>query len=451
VHDQQTGQITPVSVDSSGNEGNSVSRTPSISADGRFVAFESHASNLVPGDTNDGPDVFVHDRQTGQTTRVSVDSSGTQANARNFFNPSISADGRFVVFSSDADNLVLDDTNDRPDVFVHDRQTGQTTRVSVDSSGNEANGHSGNVSSISADGRFVAFSSSARNLVPGIMNIGSNIFVHDRQTGQTTRVSVDSMGNEFDASCSDPSISADGRFVAFYSFDANDREDIFVHDRQTGQTTRVPMNGFSISPSISADGRFVAFESRDQVWVHDQQTGQIMPVSEGRTPSISADGRFVAFVSYANNLVPGDTNDEQDVFVHDRQTGQTTRVSVDSSGNQANAFNFDPSISADGRFVAFVSSANNLVPEDSNEATDIFVRDLRPTSRVCNCQSPNAILGGPADDVLLGTPGDDWHIYFAAGYRASRLYLGAGPDRRNNGLCDVSPPAEVAVVAREGF
>ena len=176
---------TRVSVDSAGVEGNNGSWVPSISGDGRFVAFESYASNLVPGDTNLTVDVFVHDRQTGQTTRVSVDSAGVEGNGWSWPS-SISGDGRFVAFESGASNLVPGDTNLTGDVFVHDRQTGQTTRVSVDSAGVEGNSVS-QTHSISGDGRFVAFESAAYNLVPGDTNGRYDVFVHDRLGISLTR------------------------------------------------------------------------------------------------------------------------------------------------------------------------------------------------------------------------------------------------------------------------
>jgi len=238
------GQTTErVSVDSGGLQGNSWSSTPSISSDGRFVAFRSVASNLVSGDTNSTWDIFVHDRQTSQTTRVSVDSGGLQGNGRSQ-STSISSDGRFVAFHSRASNLVPGDTNGTYDIFVHNRQTGQTTRVSVDSGGLQGNSLS-EMSSISSDGRFVAFESYASNLVPGDTNGEADIFVHDRQTGQTTRVSVDSGGLQGNNHSDGPmSISSDGRFVAFQSEatnlvpgDTNGRTDIFVHDRQPNTPT----------------------------------------------------------------------------------------------------------------------------------------------------------------------------------------------------------------------
>ena len=403
---------TRVSVDSAGgqaNDGSCQTYGSSISGDGRYVAFESHADNLVPGDTNGWQDIFVHDRNTGQTTRVSVSSTGGQGDDDSW-QPSISADGRYVTFLSWADNLVGDDTNNWGDIFVHDRITGQTTRVSVSSTGAEADSYS-NGTSISADGRYVTFDSCACNLVPGDTNGVADIFVHDRITGQTTRVSVSSTGTEANEASYDPSISADGRYVAFTSLaenlvgdDTNYWEDIFVHDRITGQTIRVSVdsagaqvNGDSYDPTISADGRYVAFISladnlvpgdtnyMDDIFVHDRDTGQTTRVSvdsagtqandHSCNPTISADGRYVAFCNWGDNLVGGDTHNSQDIFVHDRITGQTTRVSVDSAGVQANSHTQSPSISADGRYVAFDSWADNLVPDDTNDQWDVFVRD----------------------------------------------------------------------------
>ena len=230
------GVTTQVSVAMGEWEANNYSKEPSISADGRYVAFDSGATNLVPGDTNRTSDVFVHDRLTGKTTRVSVATGGRQANGGSW-EPSISADGRYVAFSSGADNLVPGDTNWTSDVFVHDRLTGKTTRVSVATGGRQADGPS-NQPSISADGRYVAFSSGADHLVPGDPDRWDDIFVHDRLTGKTTRVSVAIGGWEGNGDSERPSISADGRYVAFQSGadhlvpgDTNDHCDVFVHDR----------------------------------------------------------------------------------------------------------------------------------------------------------------------------------------------------------------------------
>ena len=400
--------ISRVSVDSTGAEGDFGSFNPSASSDGRYVAFDSDATNLVAGDTNGRLDVFVHDRQTGATARVSVDSNGVRGDNDSFV-PSISSDGRYVAFGSRATSLVSGDTNAMRDIFVHDRQAGSTTRVSVDSSG--AQGDNGSfLASISSDGRYVAFQSDATNLVAGDTNTQTDIFVRDRQTGATTRVSVDSNGTQGNVSSIAPSISADGWYVAFESAannlvtgDTNSLSDIFVHDRQTGSTTRVSVDSSgaqgitgSEAPSISADGRYVAFYSTAtnlvsgdtnitwDVFVHDRQTGTTTRVSVDSTgaesdgwsgdPSISADGRYVAFGSEATNLVAGDTNALADIFIHDRQTGATTRVNVDSSGVQSaiDSSRF-PSISADGSYVSFESDAANLVIGDMNFDADIFL------------------------------------------------------------------------------
>src|SRR4028118_922941 len=293
--------ITRVSVDSANNQANGGSIDPSISPDGRFVAFESRAFKLVPGDTNNTFNIFVRDTLTNTTTRVSVDSAGNQADD-NSSRPSISTDGRFVAFNSLASNLVPEDTNDTYDIFVRDTLTNTTTGVSVDSADNQGNNISGSLF-ISANGRFVMFESLASNLVPGDTN-GTDIFVRDTLTNTTICLSVDSAGTE-------------GPFSHSY-------------------------------------------------------------------PSISPDGRFAAFASFASKLAPGDTNDAYDIFVRDTLTNTTTRVSVDSAGNQALSHSSYPSISANGRFVAFESIASNLVPGDTNDAYDIFVRDTltNTTTRV---------------------------------------------------------------------
>jgi Ca2+-binding RTX toxin-like protein len=426
--------ISIVSVDSAGNLGNSFSYNPSISADGRFVAFLSNASNIVPGDTNRQTDIFVRDTLTNTTTGVSVDSAGNLGNLQSL-GPSISADGRFVAFYSYSSNIVPGDTNDTYDIFVRDTLTNTTTRVSVDSAGNQGNIGS-NSPSISADGRFVAFYSSASNIVPGDTNRTEDIFVRDTLTNTTTRAvdraSDQAFGNSF---FNPPSISADGRFVAFDSGgsnivpgDTNNTGDIFVRDTLTNTTTRVSVdsagnqaNDASNSPSISADGRFVAFDSSasnivpgdtnntEDIFVRDTLTNTTTGVSVdsagnlgnsySNNPSISADGRFVAFQSGASNIVPGDTNNTGDIFVRDTLTNTTTRVSVDSAGNQGNFGSGGPSISADGRFVAFLSNAFNLVPGDTNNTFDIFVAD--------NSSTPNVINGTPGNDNQTGTSGND--------------------------------------------
>src|SRR5216117_3702789 len=278
VHDRQTGTTERVSVASDGTESNAASLGSALSADGRFVAFQSDATDLVASDTNGVTDVFVRDRQTGTTERVSVAPDGAQANNASSY-PALSADGRFVAFQSDATNLVAGDTNGATDVFVHDRQTGTTELVSVASGGGtRGNGNSGGFfafPALSADGRLVAFQSDATNLVAGDTNGATDLFVHDRQTGTTERVSVASGGRQGNGFSAGPVLSADGRFVAFHGTatnlvggDTNGATDVFVHDRQTGTTERVSVasggtqgNASSVGPVLSADGLLVAFHS----------------------------------------------------------------------------------------------------------------------------------------------------------------------------------------------
>jgi len=387
VHDQQTGTTTRVSVGPGGLEGNGYSSGRAISAEGRWVAFISDASNLVAGDANATRDVFVHDRQTATTTRVSLGPAGVQANAYSE-HPLISADGRWVTFYSAASNLVADDANGAVDVFVHDRQTGTTTRASVGTGGLEGNGSSVN-GTISDDGRWVAFESVASNFVGGDTNGDFDVFVHDRQSGTTTRVSVDSAGAGGNDGSRGTALSADGRWVAFCSYatnlvtgDSNGRQDAFVHDRQTAATTRV-----SVGP------------------------GGVQGNGDSCSSTISADGRWVAFSSVAANLVAGDTNGRYDAFVHDRHTGTTTRVSVGSTAGEGDNSSGSPAISGDGRWVAFDSYASNLVVGDTNSYLDVFVRDR--IDPACSATlSPTAATASAAatTDVVQVTapPGCAW-------------------------------------------
>jgi len=366
-----------ISVASDGALGNKMSYNAAISADGRYVAFWSAASNLVLDDTNDTGDIFVRDRQTGTTERVSVASDGTQGNANcgptikiiniddNFAVgsfPVISADGRYVAFMSYASNLVPGDTNQVRDVFLRDRQTGTTERVSVAGDGTQGNDSSGGPA-ISADGRYVAFNSAASNLVPDDTNEHVDVFVHDRQTGAIERVSVACDGVQGNLNSMASAISADGRYVAFNSTASN---------LVPGDT----------NDWVGEGGGHYGWD----VFVHDRQTGvteRVSIASDGTQGdgyswwnlAISADGRFVAFMSAATNMVPGDTNGVTDIFVRDRQTGVTERVSVASDGTQGNSGSQYPAISADGRYVVFVGPASNLVPGDTNRGYDVFIRD----------------------------------------------------------------------------
>jgi Tol biopolymer transport system component len=408
-----------VNVDSSGAEANGASDYPrclTTSADGRIVAFTSAASNLVAGDGNGAADVFVRDRTGGITERVSVDSFGVEGDLESGRGGglALSADGQLVAFSSDASNLVAGDTNGMTDVFVHDRATGITERVSVDSAGMQADATSFSLA-MTPDGLLVAFQSVATNLVMGDTNGVGDIFVHDRVSGVTERVSLRSSGAEANDYSFAPAISADGRYVAFSSNatnlvpnDLNVAIDVFLHDRVTGSTKRMSVasggaqgnkqSGYFRGPAITADGQLVAFESdatnlvmsdtngATDIFVHDVVTGATERVSidsagfQGKDNSvaaaISADGRILAIQSFAANLIPSDTNGVSDIFLHDRASGLTERVSVDSSGGQANSGCSSPAISADGHVIAFLSGASNLVAGDGNGVTDDFLHEL---------------------------------------------------------------------------
>ena len=374
VRDLQTGVTERVSVRSDGAQGAQVSYAPSISDDGRYVAFASRAANLVSGDTNQWDDVFVHDRQTGVTERVSINSAGVQGNGLSFA-PVISGTGRYVAFTSNATNLVPGDTNGVADIFVRDRQTGATERVSVGVGSTQPNAASGHAS-ISSDGRYVAFSSDASNLVSNDTNGTTDIFVRDRQARSTARVNVTSNGGQTSGLLGNPSISADGRFVAFSSDastlvtnDTNNAADVFVHDTLTGQTMLASISTGGLVGNLSSSGG-----------------------------SLSADGHYLALDSTATNLVSGDLNGAVDVFVRDRQASTLSvasknKVSSTAAGSldllydyyDAQCYVGTPSISADGRYVAFVSTAPDLVAGEPNNKTAepyVFVRDRQSATTV---------------------------------------------------------------------
>jgi Tol biopolymer transport system component len=393
----------------------------SLSADGRFVAFSSGASALVPRDHNGHVDVFVRDLRRRRTTRVSVSSTGAEGDGASFY-PSISADGRFVAFRSFARNLVPHDRNRVEDVFVRDRLTNVTRRVSVDTSGREANGPSVS-SSINGDGSVVVFSSDASNLVGNDRNGVMDVFVRDRRRRRTIRVSVGWHG-EADGRSEGSGVSRDGRNVVFRSLatnlaraDTNRFPDVFVRNWVAGTTSRVDLssagaeaNHETYRGSLSGDGRRVAFRSEasnlvphdrngaQDVFVYDRPTKTMRRISvstrgvEAYAPPsrrtarghrfmtrafLSQTGRFAAFGSFAANLVRADTNRAEDVFVRDLELRRTVRVSVGPGGTQSDGGSTVMGISADGSVVLFVSSADNLVRGDTNGLLDAFVRVRR--------------------------------------------------------------------------
>ncbi len=389
------------------SNGNSYNWRASTSSTGSFVAFESDASNLVASDTNGCRDVFIYERAKGELSRVSVSSAGAEANQNSSY-PVVSADGRYVAFHSSASNLVAGDTNAGLDVFLRDRGTAVTERLSVSSTATQANGDSV-WPAMSADGRYAAFLSAATNLVSGDTNGRRDVFVRDRLKAVTERVSVSSSGAQGNDACDLPDISADGRQVVFPSLatnlvagDSNGHQDVFVRDRLKGVTQLVSVssagvqaNADSFRPVISADGRYVAFSSAatnltagnpkrlHHVFVHDLVTGATTLASGGWNravandssyePAISGDGHYVVFYTFATNLMGGDTNSVVDLVVHDRTTGVSEPASVAADGTAANRHSFRPAICADGRLITFSSSATNLVAGDTNGWDDVFI------------------------------------------------------------------------------
>jgi uncharacterized repeat protein (TIGR01451 family) len=355
----------------------------------------------------------VRDRLTGTTERVSVSSTGTQANGNSGLlngmgGPSISADGRFVAFDSEASNLIKGDTNGAIDVFVRDRLTGMTERVSVASNGTQGDGDSTHPA-ISGDGSRVAFGSFASTLVQPDTNFASDVFVHDRTTGATVRVSDAPDGSQGNNWSFSPDLDGNGHLVVFDSFasnlggNPNATVQVFLRDLDAGVLEPISSPPGSTDPleqgqlgSISPDGRFVVFDERSStllpraIVLLDRTTGtrDIESVNDAGAqgnddsfdPVVDADGRFVSFDSVASNLVSDDMNNRSDVFVRDRQAGTTRRVSVGSNGEQGNLDSLGPAIDGDGQVIAFFSAASTLVPESGQGffAYDIFVRDARP-------------------------------------------------------------------------
>ena len=456
------------SVDSTGAQANSGSFSDaSVSSDGQIVAFQSEASNLVTGDTNFAHDVFVH-INAALTRRVSVASNGVEANDGSGA-PSLSPDGRYVAFESLARNLDARDTDFQTDVFVHDILTGTTEMASVDSSGSSF-ASSASDPSISSVGRYVSFTASEA-LVPEDTNWNDDVYVRDRIVGTNSLASVGNSGDIGDGSSHEADISADGRYVSFWSDssnlvsgDTNGCPDVFVRDRIASETVRVSVDTagneavgcepgymFSGRATVSDEGD-VAFESTaanlvssdtnetSDVFVHDlsggttrrvsvssggaQTTGFAQcPSAQSTNGAISPDGQYVAFFSAARNLVPGIAcSSPNHTYRHDITTGQTTLVSVTNHGGTASpnwSFSVPGSISTGGRYVAFGSNATNLVGGDTNATNDVFVRDMNILvspikDYVAMGDSYSSGEGAPPYSADSSTPPNTCHRSYAA-------------------------------------
>ncbi|HUL51255.1 MAG TPA: hypothetical protein VLU94_01590, partial [Candidatus Nitrosotalea sp.] len=336
-----------------------------VSADGRFVVFVSNADNLVAGDHNGLSDVFVRDRTLGRTTLVSVNSSGTASGNGASRAGTISADGRFVAFESLASDLVANDTNGVSDIFLRDLVAGTTMLVSVSGDGITPGNGPSSWPVMTPDGHFVLFESRASNLDTNDANNAADLFVRDMSSGITTLVTRDRFSNASalggDFFFSDAArISDDGRWVAFASaatnlvaFDNNSKRDVFLRDL---------LNRTNILVSVN--------------------TNKVAASGISGIPALSADGRFVAFQSLASDLAAKDNNATNDVFLRDVALGTTTLVSVSLTGASGKGSSFGPVISADGRYVGFQSLASDLVANDSSsdpniQPLDVFVRDLQ--------------------------------------------------------------------------
>ncbi|MFC8514907.1 TolB family protein [Streptomyces sp. NPDC057257] len=353
-----------------GQQADGASSAPAISADGRYVAFVSSADNLVKGDRNGVADVFVKDLRTGGTERVATGPAQ---------DPRLSADGRYVVLATKA-ALARDDDNGLDDIYLVDRRTHRTQRISHGHAATTPTFALNYEPTISADGRYVAYSTAAPDAAPGDTNGRDDVIVHDRRTGKDELVAYATDGTLGDSDSFLTSLSADGRYVAFTtaaqldpSHDWTHATNVYVRDRVTGTTEQVSIP--------------TGFVYKNSSW----------------GPSISADARYVAFSSNVNNLVPGDTNKTGDTFVFDRRLKTTQRVSTAADGTQSDGPSAGVSLTADGSRVAFVSSADNLVPGDTNGVADVFLKDLRTgaVERI-SLAADGTQSDGPADAVSLG-------------------------------------------------
>ncbi|MDB5875786.1 MAG: domain protein beta Propeller, partial [Ramlibacter sp.] len=327
-----------------------------ISADGRWIAYSSAASDLVAGDTNGFADVFLYDRDKRRTTRVSVTKDGGQANGGSAF-PALSPDGGWIAFHSGATNLIAHDTNRVIDVYLHGRKDGTTRRVSVGKDGGEANGASINAA-VSSGGRYVAFQSGATNLIGQDTNKVNDVFVRDMKARTTRRVSTTGGHRaQFKVGSGGPALSDDGRYIVFHTSLAvpgaprpRDRAygQVYLYDRNSGRTRLV---------SAPVSGGFAA--------------------ATNSAPSISGDGRRVAYISTAAVGAVGAAARDSELFVRDIRSGKVVRIGLTPAGARARGRTLQGTISGDGRHVVFESVAWDLVPGDLNGVADTFVRDLR--------------------------------------------------------------------------
>jgi Ca2+-binding RTX toxin-like protein len=492
-----------------GNDGSTLYGARTLSNNGRYAVFESYANNLVVGDTNGVEDVFLKDLQTGAVQRISTSTDGQEGNDGSYW-ANISEDGRYVLFQSNASNLVVGDTNGVTDLFLKDMQTGTLQRISTAADGAESN-DSVSDASISADCRYIVFSSWASNLVANDTNNSCDVFIKDLQTGEIQRISTSTAGGQGDgdsARKNPPIFSQDGRYVIFSSDagnlvagDTNGMTDVYRKDLQTGNIQLVSASasgvigdadsGSHYSVSASADGRFIAFESEAtnlvpgganidpwgsqmvDLYLKDMRTGAIRCVSTdengvrgngwSEAPALSADGRYLVFKSDATNLMPYDINRNCDMYIKDLQTGVVQSLSVNSKSMQGSGALGIPSITVDGHSIVFESAAA-LTSGDLNTVSDVFrvsnpfttdagidtvqasisytlgdgIENLTLTGSGAINGTGNALnnvmVGNSAANILNGGAGDDTYQFSAGGGAdivvdssgTDQLVLGAG-------------------------
>lgn len=411
---------------STGVQGNGWCTSLHVSGDGRIVAFNTNANNLVPGDTNGAPDGFVRDLFTGTTEFVCLGVNGQLAVSETVVR-ALSEDGRFVAFISKAANLHPDDTDAFSDVYVRDRWAGTTELISVLMDSTPSVGDCLQAA-ISADGRYVAFQGGDPNFVPGDTNGLNDVFVRDRFLGTTTLISVNTAGTIADRASGFPSISADGRKIVFRSNATNlhpsptgNNWHAYLRDLDAGVTLAIDLtpsgllgNEAALDTAISADGSMIAFESqaddllpgdvlspspRAFTWrpgepLYALQSCNGRPGGESADLSPSADGRYVAFEGGNKNWVAGDPSPGSDIFLHDTLTLATNQVSSNGWDQPANNQTIRCSMSDDGRVIGFLSQASNLVP-GTTPGMHAFVRISDPTPGLVYCSpslSPTGCL-----------------------------------------------------------
>jgi Tol biopolymer transport system component len=440
--------ITRINTDALGNQSNGYSGTPGWSADGRYIIFESEASNLVSGDTNGVRDIFIKDLTTGAVQRVSTSGSGVQANKESG-NGSLSSNGQYAVFVSAATNLTSGDSNGVADIFIKDLQSGAVRRIASGASGASTTSPVFSPPVFSPDSRYVAFSSASEFQGVPSANGARNVYTLDLLTGAAQRVSATATGQPSEFGSGDYgriAYSPDGRYVTFTgdrSLSPGEKlysSPLYMKDLQTGALQRisVDLSKFGIASSVrldsitnaefSPDGHYLAFTCgtsylieafpvilgtvyEHHIFVKDLQTGAIQLASTDSSGKIghgqsfgnaefSPDGRYLAFSSDAYNLVSGDTNRELDIFVKDLFTGAIETITVNNV--RANKGGALPSFSPDGQYIVFQSRSTNLVDGDTNGSTDIFVMKNPLGNSVVTT------LGGTEhDDVFSGTNSND--------------------------------------------